>query len=84
MTGHQKSWRYEKGVYRQEEDVIGISILYSISTLNFESEYIHIDYDLHIYHNIKTFLIIIYWSCDCRSSDFRSNECRSFKRDPLL
>jgi hypothetical protein len=55
MTGHDMSWRYEKGVYRQEEDVIGPNILYSISTLNFESEYIHIDYDLLVHHNIKPF-----------------------------
>ncbi len=34
-----------KRAYLQEGDVFGPSILYSRSTLNTESEYIHIDYD---------------------------------------
>ncbi len=34
-----------KGAHLQEGDVYGPSISYSISTLNTESEYIHIDYD---------------------------------------
>jgi hypothetical protein len=34
-----------KRAYLQEKDVFGPSILYSRSTLNTESEYIHIDYD---------------------------------------
>jgi hypothetical protein len=65
--------------YFQEKDLFGPTILYLRSTLNTESEYVHIDYDLLVYPNIKNFLIIICRSCDCRS-----NECRSFKRDPQL